>query len=112
MFQTTKIAAFAIVATIGIMATAQQASAFDRRVLLINNSHETIREFHASNVSRSDFEEDILGDRVIPPGGQMVINIDDRSGYCRYDFLAVFNSGQRLVKSGVDVCTVQRVIVS
>ena len=35
----------------------------------------------------------------------MNINIDDGSGACLYDFKAVFEDGEELVRNGIDVCT-------
>ena len=82
------------------------ASAEDRRVKLINESSMTIVEFHASNVGRSGFEEDILGKRVVGPGQSIVINLDDGSGYCKFDFLTVMRTGQKIVKRNIDVCQI------
>jgi hypothetical protein len=66
----------------------------------------TIVEFHASNIGRDSFEEDILGRRVVRPGESVVINLDDGSGYCKFDFLTVMRSGQRIIKHNVDVCQI------
>jgi hypothetical protein len=82
------------------------ANAEDRRIRLINESRQTIVEFHASNVGRSGYEEDILGRRVVRPGESVVINLDDGSGYCRFDFLTVMRSGQKITKRNVDICRI------
>ena len=82
------------------------ANAADRRVKLINESRMTIVEFHASNISRNGFEEDILGKRVVAPGQSIVINLDDGSGYCKFDFMTVMRTGQKIVKRNVDVCQI------
>lgn len=83
------------------------AKAEDRRIKLINESSSTIVEFHASNVGRNGFEEDILGKRIVGPGQSIVINLDDGSGYCKFDFLTVMRNGQKIVKRNIDVCTVE-----
>ena len=90
-----------------LLFAATQANAEDRRVKVINESSQPIVEFHASNSSKTNYEEDILGKRTIPPGQSLVINIDDGSGYCKYDFLTVMKSGQKIEKRGVDVCKVE-----
>ena len=87
-------------------ATTSTANAEDRRIKLINESRMTIVEFHASNISRRGFEEDILGRRVVAPGQSIVINLDDGSGYCKFDFLTVMRTGQKIVKRNVDVCQI------
>ncbi|MBI4225477.1 MAG: hypothetical protein HY617_04110 [Candidatus Sungbacteria bacterium] len=80
----------------------------DRHVLVINRTSYTMVRFHASNRSRGGWEEDILGNDVLRPGYQVRVNIDDGSGYCRYDFRAVFNNGQEIVRYDVDVCRVSK----
>jgi len=87
-------------------AYAQSRDRFDRRVVIINNSSETLTHFYASNVGTNDWQEDILGTGVIPPGEQTTINIDDGTGYCRYDFRALFHNEREVIRAGVNVCEV------
>jgi len=82
------------------------ASAQDRRVKIINETRYTIVRFYASNVNATGWEEDILGQSVLRPGQSVVINIDDGSGYCLFDFKAVFDDGDSLVRQRVDVCKI------
>lgn len=86
--------------------TPGMASAEDRRVRIINETRHTIVRFYASNVNASGWEEDILGREVLRPGASVVMNIDDGSGYCLYDFKAVFDDGDSLVRNRVDVCKI------
>jgi hypothetical protein len=65
---------------------ASPAEAADRRVEVVNASGRTMTEFYASNTNRSSWEEDILGNDVLPAGRSVTINIDDGSGACRFDF--------------------------
>lgn len=78
----------------------------DRRVQLVNASRSTIVQFYASNAKRSTWEEDILGQSVLEPGRAVMINIDDGTGSCIFDFLTVMQSGQRLERRGINVCEV------
>jgi len=80
------------------------AFALDRRVRINNNTSYDIVEFYASNKGSRSWEEDILGRGILPAGNTVVINIDDGSGYCKYDFLAVFEDGEELVKYDNNVC--------
>src|SRR5436305_14550009 len=82
------------------------ALAADRHVHIHNNTSLDIYEFHASNVGTSSYEEDILGDNVIASGDTWNINIDDGSGYCKFDFKAVFEDGSSATKDNVNVCKV------
>ncbi|QQR40217.1 hypothetical protein [Devosia rhizoryzae] len=80
------------------------AAALDRRVRINNHSSYDIIEFYASNKGTRDWQEDILGRNILPAGNSVVINIDDGTGYCKYDFLAVFEDGDELVKYNNNVC--------
>jgi hypothetical protein len=80
------------------------ASALDRRVRINNQSSYDIYEFYASNTGTNSWEEDILGKDILPAGSSVMINIDDGSGYCKYDFRAVFEDGDVVVSSDNNVC--------
>jgi hypothetical protein len=97
--------AFSAVLALAVLAAgAVDAAALDRRVRINNNSSYDIIEFYASNKGSKSWEEDILGRNILPAGSSVVINIDDGSGYCKYDFLAVFEDGDELVKYDNNVC--------
>lgn len=91
-------------ATALAIATALPATALDRRVRIINNTGFTIVEFYGSNTGSDTWEEDILGSDVLPSGSSVVINFDDATGYCMFDFRAVFDDGDVLERGGVNVC--------
>ena len=82
------------------------AAAADRRVRIINNSNATLSQFYASNANRRSWEEDILGSSVLPAGGSVMINIDDRSGACVFDFKAVLANGRTIEAYGMNVCQI------
>jgi hypothetical protein len=82
------------------------AQAEDRRVRVINETRFTITHLYGSNVGTQSWEEDILGDKVLGPGQSVVVNFDDGSGYCKFDFMAKFEDGDTAIKQGVDVCTI------
>lgn len=91
------------VAVTGATALAQS---YDRRVEIVNATSETMMYFYASTVDAASWEEDILGDAVLPSGNSVIVNIDDGSGYCRYDLRAVFADGSEGIQAGVNVCEV------
>ena len=84
--------------------TNSSAMAMERKVQINNQTSYTIVEFYASNTGTADWQEDILGSDVLPSGSTVSINIDDGSGYCKFDFLAVFDDGDQLVSSDNNVC--------
>lgn len=103
--------AAAVVAVAGFIDFTSPAMAQDRRVEVVNQSGRTMREFYASNINRSSWEEDILGRNVLPSGRSIVINIDDGSGACRFDFLAVLEGGRRVEQRDFNVCRGSRFVV-
>ncbi len=105
---TTNLARFAAAAGVllALTSTATPSVAEDRRVRIINSTRHTMVRFYASNSSRTDWEEDILGQRVLPAGQSVMINIDDGSGACLFDFKAVFDDGDVLTRSQINVCQI------
>ena len=77
----------------------------------MNLSGKTVREFYGSNAGSDSWEEDILGADTLPSGSSVNINFEDGSGYCTFDFKAVFTDGSSVVESGVDVCSVGKVTI-
>jgi len=88
------------------LAGTNPALAADRQVKVINKTKTPIFAFYASRTSIDDWEEDILGDDVIMPGASLVIDIDDGTGACKFDFKGEFEDGDAVVKRNVDVCKV------
>ena len=88
------------------MSTPDIAAAEDRRVRVVNGTNVTVTRFYASNTSRGDWEEDILGSSVLPAGHSVMINIDDGSGACMFDFRAVLANGRRVEAYGMNVCQI------
>ncbi len=89
-----------------MVGAANTASAYDRRVVIVNKTSTSIKEFYASSTGARSWQEDILGNDVLQSGNSVQINIDDGTGYCKYDFRAVFEDGTESVKRGVNVCEV------
>ena len=81
------------------------SASVDRHVTIVNNTNATITNFYGSNAGTNSWEEDILGRDVLTPGNSTSIDFNDGSGYCNFDFKAVFSDGTSSVDSGVDVCT-------
>ncbi|TFV57333.1 hypothetical protein E4P42_15640 [Mycobacterium sp. PS03-16] len=96
--------AMAVVASIGLAAA--PASAQDRNVLIINETRHTMVEFYASNIGRQTWEENILGEDVLPVGQSLNINFYDGTEACLYDFRAIFDDGDELVRNRIDVCAI------
>jgi hypothetical protein len=82
------------------------ASAQDRRVRIINAGNVTVNSFYASNTNRQSWEEDILGNSVLAPGQSVMVNINDGTGACMFDFRAVLANGRKVESYGMNVCQI------
>lgn len=83
------------------------ASAADRRVEIANKAGVTIVAFHASRANITDWEENILAGQKLKSGSSIVIDIDDGSGGCMFDFKAVFADGDEVVSEDNNVCELE-----
>jgi len=88
------------------LSSVSTVSALDRRVRIVNNTGFTIVRFYGSNKGSKSWEEDILGSDVLPSGSSVNINFNDNSGYCKFDFKAVFDDGDVLIKKNINICEI------
>jgi FlaG/FlaF family flagellin (archaellin) len=96
----------AVLAAALVLGQAVPAEALDRRVRIVNETGFTIVRFYGSNTGTDDWQEDILGDDVLPSGSSVTINFDDGTGYCKYDLRAIFDDGDEVTQTGVNICEV------
>ena len=95
-----------MVSIFAVFGAVDQAAAVDRRVKIINETTFDMVEFYGSNVGTDSWEEDLLGDDILPAGSFFIVNFDDGSGYCMFDFLGVFEDGDEVIKRRVNVCQI------
>ena len=67
---------------------------------------------NASPVGVRRWDQDLLGDGILPPASSALISIDDRTGYSRFDLKAVFDDGTTHIRRDVNVCDVERYAIS
>jgi hypothetical protein len=89
-----------------LMMSVGVAHAADRRVEIVNKTGMTLTHFYASNSGANSWEEDILGRDTLANNESIEININDGTGACKFDFKAVFESGQSLEKGNINVCEI------
>lgn len=100
MFRNT-IAAVAVAA--GLFA-ANTASAFERWVDVVNNGSSAIYSVYITNVDDRSYGRDLLGEYMIPAGYEMRVEPDINNGYCRFDVLVTYETGQEVTLWGVNLC--------
>jgi len=83
----------------------------NRKVTVENLSSQTIRELYASPVTATTWEEDMLGQRTLPPGQNLLTNIDNGTNECNYDLKAVMANGREHVRRRVNVCAANKWVI-
>lgn len=84
--------------------------AADRRVEIVNRTGVTMSAFHASRVSTSDWEENIIKGQPLRSGQSIIIDLDDGTGACRLDFKGTFSDGEEVISEDNDVCTLEQFV--
>jgi hypothetical protein len=81
-----------------------QAQGGERQVQLVNDGRQPIVEIYASDDDGADWQSDLLGSDFLPPGGSVLVDIDDRDGNCRISLKTVFDDGSNRIERGVGIC--------
>jgi hypothetical protein len=89
-----------------VSAPVQSRDGLNRRVRIHNNTGWTMLRFYASDSRVTSWEGDMLGRGTLAAGSSIMMNIDDGSGACLYDFKAEFTNGQVLTRFNVNVCQI------
>ncbi len=77
-----------------------------RDFTLVNESSVTIVYAYVSSSDVSDWEEDVLGDDVLPPGQRVNITFSGFTpGNCSYDIKVVGRGGETGYLWAVDLCS-------
>lgn len=100
-FFRTAIAAAAV--TAGLL-TANAASAYERWVDVVNSGNSAIYSVFITHVDQNDYGRDLLGNQTIPAGYEMRVQPDIDNGYCRFDVLITYETGQEVELRGVNLC--------
>ncbi len=80
------------------------AHADDLVFMLDNQSSDPLRAFYASPVGVESWEDDILGQDILPAGEALRITIPDGGEVCDYDLRFEYESGDMEEDREVDLC--------
>jgi len=99
------VALFAILTAAGInlSANAQSEDGKDRRVTIVNQRSSDMLRLYASRTTTDSWEENILS-TPIRSGGKQLINFDDGTGACSFDFRAIFRDSLQAHMWNINVC--------
>lgn len=90
----------------GVLASGNVQAA-DRHVEIVNKTGRVMTHFYASNSGRDSWEEDILGRSTLDDNDSVVVDINDGTGACKFDFKAVFQGGSTSVRENINVCEIE-----
>ena len=76
---------------------------YDRRVVVINARASPMMRLYAARTTTSEWEENILS-QPISAGSRIMINFEDGTGACNFDFRAVFKDKQIVHMWNINVC--------
>jgi len=100
-----KLTSALFVAMLGIGIT--QASAANRRFVLVNKSNRTIVQVQASNIGERYFDPvDLLSDEVVRPGEAIVVEPENPEGWCRFDLRITLRNGDEQEVGDVNMCAI------
>ena len=95
-------------AAISVKTTVAQADAqAEHTFTLTNDTTVDMSGFYASPQTATDWEENILGNDAIRANGDWTLITLPSSRGCIYDFLAVFDDGDKLERYGINVCELE-----
>lgn len=80
----------------------------DRRVVVVNETSDRVLSIYGSNVNRTEWEDDILGNDVIDSNSRRRIGFYDGTNNCMYDLRIKMSNEQEYVHRGVNVCRLTR----
>jgi hypothetical protein len=86
------------------LAAQRKKDGYDRRVVVINARSSPLMRLYGARTATSEWEENILS-QPIASGSRIVINFDDGSGSCTFDFRAVFKDKQIAQTWNFNVCS-------
>ena len=103
VFSILLLAALASVAAGRPLEAQRRTDDYDRRVAVVNARSAPMTRLYGARTATSDWEENILSE-PLPPGSRIVVNFDDGTGACNFDFRAVFKDKQIVYKWNINVC--------
>lgn len=77
---------------------------------LVNDTGVEINNLYISETSNDNWEEDVLGDRVLPDGGRMEIEFHGKTA-CLWDMMARDEAGDSLTWTGLNLCEASVIVL-
>ncbi len=101
-----------IAAAAVLCAVAAPALAGDQDFKLRNKTGYTIERVYVSAAKTDDWEEDVMGDDVLPDGDSVDITFASSENACKFDMKVVYDDKEEAVWSALDLCTISEVEIT
>lgn len=76
---------------------------------LENSTGYTIEQVYVSAATTNDWEEDVLGEDVLPTGESVDITFSSAENACRFDLKVVYDDQEEAVWKGLNLCSISTV---
>ena len=102
-----KLSAILACATVVSALSAAPAFAEDIVFTLDNQSSGAVNEIYISTLDSNSWEEDILGQDVLPSGEQATITLQNANGVCEFDVRLVYDDGSVTDERKINLCDLE-----
>ena len=102
--------AVAVLCLLAVVAFVPPAFAATQDFSLVNQTGVEIYSLFISESANDDWEEDVLGDKVLPDGQRMSITFAGRSA-CLWDLMVTDDEGSSVTWTGINLCEASVVVL-
>jgi hypothetical protein len=99
-----KIMILVAVVLLALTALTTSSLAGPQDFVLVNNLPFTIHSVYVSADYSSSWEEDVLGNRTLPPGSRITIRFPYSGGHCYWDIMIKDGDGRSWSWRGANLC--------
>lgn len=102
--------AVVVLCLLAVVAVVPPASAGTQDFALVNQTGVEIYSLYISESANNDWEEDVLGDKVLPDGQRMNISFSGRAA-CLWDMMVTDDEGSSVTWTGINLCETSVVVL-
>jgi hypothetical protein len=104
--------ALCLTAALSLGASSNAIAQGNQNFTLDNDTGYTVEEVYVSATTSDDWEEDVLGQHVLPDQSSVEITFPGKDKTCVYDLRVVYDDGEVAEWVNFDLCTISRIKIS
>jgi len=101
-----------LIAALSLGASSNALAQGNQNFTLDNDTGYTVEEVYVSPSKSDDWEEDVLGQKVLPDQSSVEITFPGKDKTCVYDLRVVYDDGEVAEWVNFDLCTISRIKIS